>query len=281
MVDSQDKSFTKREWITLIILLSIVQAFFWYAVFENSQSASALSYTSFAGTLVSIILAVLAIGYTYGESLSQKSKSDGLAEQIKTLGGLIESVKIEAEALENIQGISKELTSFIGIYRSDKQVSEKHFIDIQLAMSELTKTRPVSAVSSQTEPSQQTELSQLFRILSPLDALCYLMLIYLEEKQDGNEFDKIEDIHDLLDETPMGLPIEFFQGAMYTQTSLLQNLGYVIDSGDSLSLNPDFKDYIMTNILEKLNMPKDSTYEKTIHKVHGMIIASNKTKNTD
>ncbi|HHF2860074.1 TPA: hypothetical protein ACPJZ4_004723 [Vibrio diabolicus] len=120
-MSEKNNAFTKREWITLIILLGIIQAFFWYAVFENSQSASALAYVSFAGTLVSIILAVLAIGYTYGESISQKNKSDGLTDQIKTLGRLIENVEMEAKSLENIQDISNELTNFIGAYRDDKK----------------------------------------------------------------------------------------------------------------------------------------------------------------
>lgn len=273
MANAQDKPFTKREWITLLILLSIVQAFFWYAVFENSQSASALSYVSFAGTLVSIILAVLAIGYTYGESLSQKSKSDGLAEQIKTLGGLIESVKIEAEALENIQGISKELTSFIGIYRNDKQVSEKHLIDIQSTISALTKVKHIPAANSN---HPQTEIEQLFRSLSPLDTLCYLMLIYLEKNQgdygiDG--IDGIDRIDALLTETPMGLSLEFFQGAMYTQTSLLQNLGYIKVNEDlSFSLNEDFKNYVITNLVDHTVMEPDSSYAKIIYQVHKVIV---------
>ncbi|HHG3522527.1 TPA: hypothetical protein ACPVZQ_004635 [Vibrio parahaemolyticus] len=269
MANDQDKSFTKREWITLIVLLGIVQAFFWYAVFENSQSASALSYVSFAGTLVSIILAVLAIGYTYGESLSQKSKSDGLADQIKTLGGLIESVEIEAKALENIQDISKELTGFIGAYRNDKQVSEKHLADIQSTISALTKVRHVSVVNSN---SPQTELEQLFRSRSPLDTLCYLMLVYLEKNQGEYGIDNIEAIDDLLSETPMGLELSFFQGAMYTQTSLLQNLGFIkIDEDGSFSLQKEFKEYVLTKLIDRQIMAQDSSYGKTIRKVHNIV----------
>lgn len=64
--------FSKREWVFSIVIVSLVQAFVWYSAFVNAGSGSALNFISFAGTLVSIILAVLAIGYTYGESISQK-----------------------------------------------------------------------------------------------------------------------------------------------------------------------------------------------------------------
>ncbi|RZF81279.1 hypothetical protein EXT43_12640 [Pseudoalteromonas sp. CO109Y] len=270
MTKEQKKPFTKREWITLIVLLSIVQAFFWYAVFENSQSSSALSYVSFAGTLVSIILAVLAIGYTYGESISQKGKSDELAEQIKTLGGLIESVEIEAKSLEKIQVISKELTSFIGTYKSDKQVSEKHLADIQSSMLAFSKVEHKPIMNSITPLS---ELEQLFNDRSPLDTLCYLMLVYLEENQSSHSYRSMEEINELLHETPMNLDIAFFRGAMFTQSSLLQNLGYIeVDNGNYFKLNKEFKEYIKTSLINKEELEGDSSYTKIIKNVYKIVL---------
>jgi len=270
MTKEQKKPFTKREWITLIVLLSIVQAFFWYAVFENSQSTSALAYVSFAGTLVSIILAVLAIGYTYGESISQKGKSDGLAEQIKTLGSLIESVEIEAKSLEKIQVISKELTSFIGAYRNDKQVSDMHLENIQSTVAALT---TVEHKPSMTPTSPLSELEKLFSDRSPLDTLCYFMLVYIEENQGELGLDGLGEIKELLQETPMGLDISFFQGAMYTQSSLLQNLGYIqFTDAPSFKIQDEFKDYIKANLLDDSLSRASSSYADIIKKVHKKIV---------
>lgn len=100
---------TTLNWVFLTIILALVQAFIWYAAFENASSSSALNYVSFSGTLISIILAVLAIGYTYGESVSEKNKGDNLSSQINVLEEVIKSIKSETEHLENISDISDNL----------------------------------------------------------------------------------------------------------------------------------------------------------------------------
>lgn len=100
---------TTREWIMLIIILMIVEAFIAYAAFENSASPNALNFVSFTGTIISIILAMLAIGYTYGESISQKTGSSELARQIDSLSRITESIKIKTEPLEKIELISQQL----------------------------------------------------------------------------------------------------------------------------------------------------------------------------
>ncbi|WP_312590247.1 hypothetical protein [Vibrio cholerae] len=267
-MSEKNNAFTKREWVTLIILLGIIQAFFWYAVFENSQSASALAYVSFAGTLVSIILAVLAIGYTYGESISQKNKSDGLTDQIKTLGRLIENVEMEAKSLENIQGISNELTNFIGAYRDDRKMSEDHFNNIQKTIASLTKTDSSIVVKHE---GLLTPFEDVFKRRSPLDTLCYLMLVYLEMNQIRglNDFEPLDDV---LTETPMGLSKSFFHGALYTQSSLLINLGYIeTDNYNEFFLDENFKNYVVNDLVDITKLNPDSSYTGIITKVHKLV----------
>lgn len=108
----EKKDLTKLEWILIILLISIVQSGIWYTAFINAKNASALNYISFAGTLISIILAILAIGYTYGESLGQKNKSDSVSSQIAVLSEVIRSIKLESQSLSQISTISDELTKF-------------------------------------------------------------------------------------------------------------------------------------------------------------------------
>lgn len=109
---AEKNKFTKREWIHLIITLSIIQAFIWWISFQFSDNGSALGYVSFAGTLISIILAVLAIGYTYGESQQQKNSSLTLVNQIEELVKIKDDLKIQADALESIQNLKNDITTF-------------------------------------------------------------------------------------------------------------------------------------------------------------------------
>lgn len=87
--------FSTREWVFITIILALVQAGIWYVSFIDAKSASALNYVSFAGTLISIILAVLAIGYTYGESVAEKSKKDNIEDQIAILNQAIKNIYID------------------------------------------------------------------------------------------------------------------------------------------------------------------------------------------
>lgn len=128
---SEKNKFSKREWIHLIITLSIVQAAIWFVSFVYANNSSALGYISFAGTIISIILAVLAIGYTYGESQQQKSSSQTLANQIDELVKIKDSLKIQADALEDIKMVKNTVLSF-----SNKV--DSHFIETQKQVSDVS-----------------------------------------------------------------------------------------------------------------------------------------------
>jgi len=267
------KQFTKREWVQLIITLSLFQAFFWYVVFENGQSGSALAYVSFAGTLVSIILAVLAIGYTYGESISSKNKSDGLAEQIDTLGGLIKNIELEASSLERIHDISTELSGFIGSYRLDKQASEVSLKEIQDRIKLFTKPIENQRQDEISKPfiGPLSEIEKLTAYRTPLDEACYLMLVYIEIKQTDTGLHGMQEIlREILSDTPMGLNPDFFHGAIYTQSSLLLNLNILSLTGSRISLDNKFKDFILNSMIDN-SVNEKGQYSSFLNKVHKII----------
>ncbi|WP_180031373.1 hypothetical protein [Acinetobacter sp. YH12245] len=158
----EKSKFTKREWIHLIITLSIIQAFIWWISFQFAGNSSALGYVSFAGTLISIILAVLAIGYTYGESHQQKNSSMTLANQIEGLVEIKEDLKIQAHALQDIQALKLELRHF-----STKV--EDHFTSTNNALHKFTtkfdnisKVEDYSSIESQNESTSKTLFNKLF-----------------------------------------------------------------------------------------------------------------------
>ncbi|MCW1516083.1 hypothetical protein OLN45_18305, partial [Acinetobacter baumannii] len=109
---SEKTKFTTREWILSIIIMLIIEAFIFWVAFQFAGNSSALGYVSFAGTLISIILAVLAIGYTYVESQQQKNSSATFANQLDSLVKIKDKLQIQAEALENIQNLKNDITDF-------------------------------------------------------------------------------------------------------------------------------------------------------------------------
>ncbi|MDC4739858.1 hypothetical protein R4463_05865 [Acinetobacter baumannii] len=109
---SEKTKFTTREWILSIIIMLIIEAFIFWVSFQFAGNSSALGYVSFAGTLISIILAVLAIGYTYVESQQQKNSSATFATQLDSLVKIKDKLQIQAEALDNIQNLKNDITDF-------------------------------------------------------------------------------------------------------------------------------------------------------------------------
>lgn len=144
--------FSKREWIFSIVIISIVQAFVWYSAFVNAGNGSALNFISFAGTLISIILAVLAIGYTYGESISQKNQSDTVVSQITTLNQAIGNIKNQTDNFNQVKEISENLASFSKQMESKFDHTHKQVESISSAICQLT---------TSSEPDTPSDLSNL------------------------------------------------------------------------------------------------------------------------
>ncbi|HHF2860075.1 TPA: hypothetical protein ACPJZ4_004724 [Vibrio diabolicus] len=147
-------------------------------------------------------------------------------------------------------------------------MSENHFNNIQKTIASLTKTD--SSVVVKHEGSL-TPFETVFRRRSPLDTLCYLMLVYLEMYQTSG-LNSFEPLDDVLTETPMGLSKSFFHGALYTQSSLLINLGYIeTDNHNEFSLDKSFKNYVVNDLVDITKLNPDSSYSGIITKVHKLV----------
>jgi hypothetical protein len=136
-----------REWVFIVVIISIIQAFIWYAAFVNAGNGSALNYVSFAGTIISIILAVLAIGYTYGESISQKNKGDTVANQISTLNEVIKNIKIEAQAIQDISKIQDQFQVILNGMEVGFKNTTDSFSTVSSALLEINNKRASDELS--------------------------------------------------------------------------------------------------------------------------------------
>lgn len=97
-------------WLMLIVILMTVEGFVFYVSFENSNSGSALGYVSFAGTITSIILAVLAIIYGFVQSGSQDRKSEAISEQMGMIKEVVDSLKKSGNSLGSDVAKLEQLT---------------------------------------------------------------------------------------------------------------------------------------------------------------------------
>lgn len=101
-LEKNSKRIETKDWIYLFIISILLQFIFYYFSFIYGGSVKALGYISFAGTLISILLAIIAIGYTYGESIKQKGFSDQLLIEISGLRDIKDKLAGQVNILENI-----------------------------------------------------------------------------------------------------------------------------------------------------------------------------------
>ena len=110
---------TWPEIILTVLLIMVLEGLVFYLSAMHSGSVSAMNYVSFAGTITSIILAVVAIIYTMIESLRQSTTTD------KMVNGAIsvqQSAQEIAAEVQNLKDLRERITE---TSRAVKDVSDK------------------------------------------------------------------------------------------------------------------------------------------------------------
>jgi hypothetical protein len=114
MNESPRKPLQKREWIFLLFLLVLAQLIVHMVAWRFCGSPNALGYVSFAGTIISIVLALLAIVYAFYQSYEQTRTSSSLASQIHRLHDVIQtfqgSALLLSKQLNELGNISEGIT---------------------------------------------------------------------------------------------------------------------------------------------------------------------------
>lgn len=96
------------------IIASMLQAAIWWACYSHSGNNSALSYVSFAGTIISIILAIFSIFYTYTESIRSQQSSINLTNSINSLAQFISRLEIATKNIEKLDNNVESIKSTQG-----------------------------------------------------------------------------------------------------------------------------------------------------------------------
>lgn len=111
-MQSDEKQFTRREWLLVIALLLMIEYWIISSSYTFAGEQLVLNYISFAGTISSILLAVLAIIYGFYQSSSQQQASSQILSQVENLRSVSDRlqqspIKLE-EQLDRISGITRQ-----------------------------------------------------------------------------------------------------------------------------------------------------------------------------
>ena len=125
----EKKPFGKREWIFLIVVLVLGQLIVHMIAWRFGANVNALGYISFAGTIVSIILAVLAIIYGFVHTGEQSRASSTIASQVTNLHRVVESFQKSggalSEQLQQLGDISAGITRAVALgEKSQEQIGK-------------------------------------------------------------------------------------------------------------------------------------------------------------
>lgn len=223
---SENSKFTKREWVHLIITISIIEGFIFWVSFQFSGNSSALGYVSFAGTLISIILAVLAIGYTYGESQQQKNSSLTLANQLESLVKVKEELQIQAYALDDIKGLKTELINMSNDVKSHFNTTNSNIDDVKKNILLFARS-PNNIVNDVSESVKFIQNVNNFN--DQFSAMVYCILAVFLDK--GTKFNSYENLFEIINisnyDFPTTISKESLRGACVVACNNLIFLGLI------------------------------------------------------
>jgi len=148
-MSSKDKGrFKTREWWMLIALIISIQWIIHFCSTKAMASVEMVGYVSFAGTLVSTILAVLAIIYSFVQSTSQQTSSEIISREVHRLQNIVGDVNESTEKINS---------SLIRLPEIMKQLEDLH------ASLDASVQRGIAPIKEQHE--------RIFTMLSSFDQL--------------------------------------------------------------------------------------------------------------
>lgn len=104
---SAAKNFSRREWLMLIVILLMLEAGALVASHAFMSNQDVINYISFASTIASLLLAVLAIVYGFYQSESQKRVGDGIEVHLLKITNATDKMSaVSQELMENSKGVA-------------------------------------------------------------------------------------------------------------------------------------------------------------------------------
>ncbi|QZA76429.1 hypothetical protein K4H28_08700 [Deefgea tanakiae] len=208
---------TKSEWIMFniicfllfICVLYFFRDFFFHSVLL-SQDKRLFDAISFAGTVVSIVLGVLAIIYTIFQGFSSQSSSERLAIEIDKLSGVANSSKRQQEKLEaSLSGVDSILVLTDKVHCLIESMNEEHRNSLDRIASDVSMVRFQSETLSVKLQEKQEKASTEIQDNAPinteptsftwsvLEALTLVAFLLFLRAKDDRPSDWVEVMHPL------------------------------------------------------------------------------------
>ncbi|ELI1832683.1 hypothetical protein RQV66_000477 [Vibrio alginolyticus] len=107
------KRLETREWVFVMLIVVLIQFIIQASAWLYGGNSGALGYLSFAGTAVSIILAVLAIIYSFLQASAQEKSSSNISTQVTKLVDVVQNIELSKETLQltldHLEGVTRKL----------------------------------------------------------------------------------------------------------------------------------------------------------------------------
>ena len=125
MSESHNSKWTKREWVFLMVVVMLGQFIVQSAAFVYCGTGSALNYWSLVGISVSIILALLAIIWSYIQNMLQQRSSLNIGAQIERLSATVSDVNksgvLVKDELDRLDDLSRQLQETVSLTKESRQ----------------------------------------------------------------------------------------------------------------------------------------------------------------
>ncbi len=262
MAEQGNNKFSTREWWMFIILIVLIQWLIHFWSTEALSSSAMVNYVSFAGTLASTILAVLAIIYSFVQSASQQTTSETISREVHRLQSIVSSVNESTskvnESLEKLPHIIEQLENIPStvsetINQGVSPLTQSH-TKITEMMTQMLSGSGNSRASSESKSvgkiNTDNEVKKLY-VITPVVGLALSAYIILNDKS----------INEMQDEFMSSVSRDnahIVSGIFYSARGALLGLClqqiFELEYGDKLKRRPDCSDDIWDEMISNQNV---------------------------
>ncbi|EKO3916301.1 hypothetical protein GI293_001459 [Vibrio fluvialis] len=232
------KKFETREWVFVILIIMLVQFIVQTAAWLYGGNSGALGYLSFAGTAVSIILAVLAIMYSFLQSSSQEKSSANISTQVTKLIDVVGNIEVSKEDLLNTLNVLEGVTTKLDM-TIEHQGKLRNEVNDLSNLFRTNKYAPEVGDNIYEKP-----LENGFNGLSLTLVFIYYMAQYqltISEAIDELMFPVLKDV-EVFQDNEADIFKAFTRGAFMNTYQLLNTIGYVeIQYDSTIVLHENFQ----------------------------------------
>ncbi|WJM54467.1 hypothetical protein QUC26_04665 [Pseudomonas asiatica] len=230
-----------REWIGILVIVVLVQFMITYISFDFGTSGRALGYVSFAGTIVSIILGVIAILYSFYQSNSQANVVNDIKDQAVRI---VEAGDHIVKSKDILFGSADQLKLLAGELSVKLQENNDHSVEFKDLLS-----RSLSG-GRFSDHNLNSASNDVFKTKYYYLDVAYLMIgEYARRNYTWSSFrDKFIAPYN----AALELPDNFMEGGVATITFLFESLNMIATRGDDEQQTISFVGDELKNKLVKL-----------------------------